>query len=215
MSSSALVTSAAKVVRTPVSFPRARRMSYLDDLFLTILPVCGVRDQQVSSACCSICVFVISGFEVRGQNSDYVGGVCQDLQSIAGRSALSCHPCKSKPQPSDCRLFTRDFGDEFRIIRSLYMHHTSFPSSISRQILDSVKSITMSATGTYRNTPKGKPQTGYSDSPSNIPIPRPKFEGSGPSEASTSQSASRAKQSKRDEVRSDPSYRNTERKIRN
>ena len=56
----------------------------------------------------------------------------------------------------------------------------------------------MSAAGTYRGTPKGRAQSGL-DSPSNIPIPRPKLETS-QSEASTSFSASRAKQSKRDEV---------------
>ena len=63
----------------------------------------------------------------------------------------------------------------------------------------------MSAAGTYRGTPKGKPQTGFSDSPSNIP--RPKLEGT-QSEAGSSFSASRAKQTKRDEVGVFPSICN-------
>ncbi|OQO08031.1 hypothetical protein B0A48_06824 [Cryoendolithus antarcticus] len=59
----------------------------------------------------------------------------------------------------------------------------------------------MSSTGTFRGTPKSRPapQQAFSDSPSNIPVPRPKLE-STVSEASTSYSASRAKQSKRDEA---------------
>lgn len=58
----------------------------------------------------------------------------------------------------------------------------------------------MSATGTYRGTPKGRAQSHLStESPSNIPIPRPKLENM-PSEAGSSYSASRSKQSKRDEV---------------
>ena len=59
----------------------------------------------------------------------------------------------------------------------------------------------MSSTGTFRGTPKGRPQSVYSESPSvaNSNIPRPKLE-SVQSEASTSHSAVRAKQSKRDEV---------------
>ena len=55
----------------------------------------------------------------------------------------------------------------------------------------------MSASGTYRNTPKGRPQGSFTDSPSGIP--KPKLE-SHPSETTSSLSASRAKQSKRDEV---------------
>ena len=60
---------------------------------------------------------------------------------------------------------------------------------------------TMSSTGTFRGTPKGRPQSVYSESPSvaNSNIPRPKLE-TVQSEASTSHSAVRAKQSKRDEV---------------
>ena len=59
----------------------------------------------------------------------------------------------------------------------------------------------MSSTGTFRGTPKGRPQSVYSESPSvaNSNIPRPKLE-TVQSEASTSHSAVRAKQSKRDEV---------------
>jgi hypothetical protein len=60
----------------------------------------------------------------------------------------------------------------------------------------------MSAAGTYRGTPKGRAGNSYNaaaDSPSNIPVPRPKLE-SAPSEAGSSYSASRSKQSKRDEV---------------
>ncbi|KAK5173160.1 uncharacterized protein LTR77_003282 [Saxophila tyrrhenica] len=60
----------------------------------------------------------------------------------------------------------------------------------------------MSATGTYRGTPKGRAQSNFAtDSPSNIPVPgpRPKLE-SMPSEAQSSYSASRTKQSKRDEA---------------
>lgn len=60
---------------------------------------------------------------------------------------------------------------------------------------------TMSSTGTFRGTPKGRPQSVFSEAPSSASnIPRPKLE-SQQSEASTSQSAIRAKQSKRDEVR--------------
>ncbi|KAK4889921.1 hypothetical protein LTR27_011344 [Elasticomyces elasticus] len=62
----------------------------------------------------------------------------------------------------------------------------------------------MSSTGTFRGTPKsGRAQPAFSDnmsSPSNIPVPRPKLE-SAPSDAGSAYSASRAKQSKRDEVR--------------
>ncbi|EMD00265.1 hypothetical protein BAUCODRAFT_30741 [Baudoinia panamericana UAMH 10762] len=58
----------------------------------------------------------------------------------------------------------------------------------------------MSSTGTFRGTPKtARSQAGYSDSPSNIPIPRPKLE-TQVSDANTSLSASRAKQTKRDEA---------------
>ncbi|KAK5125272.1 hypothetical protein LTR85_000948 [Meristemomyces frigidus] len=58
----------------------------------------------------------------------------------------------------------------------------------------------MSTTGTFRGTPKAqRAQTTFSDSPSNIPIPRPKLE-STVSDAGSSYSASRAKQSKRDEA---------------
>ncbi|KAK5146571.1 hypothetical protein LTR32_001865 [Rachicladosporium monterosium] len=58
----------------------------------------------------------------------------------------------------------------------------------------------MSSTGTFKGTPKsGRAQPAFSDSPSNIPVPRPKLE-SAPSEAGSSYSASRAKQSKRDEA---------------
>ena len=58
----------------------------------------------------------------------------------------------------------------------------------------------MSSTGTFRGTPKGRPQSVYSESPSVASgIPRPKLE-TVQSEASTSHSAVRAKQSKRDEV---------------
>ena len=59
------------------------------------------------------------------------------------------------------------------------------------------------AGGTFRGTPKGRPQasTNYSESsPSNIPIPRPKLD-SQPSETASTFSASRAKQTRRDEVR--------------
>ncbi|WPH00522.1 Hypothetical protein R9X50_00335100 [Acrodontium crateriforme] len=56
----------------------------------------------------------------------------------------------------------------------------------------------MSTTGTFRGTPKGRPPPPtFADSPSGIP--RPKLE-QAPSEASSSYSASRAKQSKRDEA---------------
>lgn len=61
-------------------------------------------------------------------------------------------------------------------------------------------SITMSSTGTFRGTPKSsrpQPTQAFSDSPSNIP--RPKLESS-LSDAGSAYSASRAKQSKRDEV---------------
>ncbi|KAK3619889.1 hypothetical protein LTR22_025816 [Elasticomyces elasticus] len=62
----------------------------------------------------------------------------------------------------------------------------------------------MSSTGTFRGTPKsGRAQPAFSDnmnSPSNIPVPRPKLE-TAPSDAGSAYSASRAKQSKRDEVR--------------
>lgn len=59
----------------------------------------------------------------------------------------------------------------------------------------------MSTTGTFRGTPKGRPQSVYSESPSVASnIPRPKLE-STQSEASHSQSAIRSKQAKRDEVR--------------
>ncbi|KAK5685924.1 hypothetical protein LTS10_002037 [Elasticomyces elasticus] len=61
----------------------------------------------------------------------------------------------------------------------------------------------MSSTGTFRGTPKsGRAQPAFSDnmsSPSNIPVPRPKLE-SAPSDAGSAYSASRAKQSKRDEA---------------
>ncbi|KAL1587151.1 hypothetical protein WHR41_04443 [Cladosporium halotolerans] len=58
----------------------------------------------------------------------------------------------------------------------------------------------MSSTGTFRGTPKGRPQSVYSESPSLASnIPRPKLE-SAQSEANTSHSAVRAKQSKRDEA---------------
>ncbi|KAK3616835.1 hypothetical protein LTR56_025680 [Elasticomyces elasticus] len=61
----------------------------------------------------------------------------------------------------------------------------------------------MSSTGTFRGTPKsGRVQPTFSDnisSPSNIPVPRPKLE-SAPSDAGSAYSASRAKQSKRDEA---------------
>ncbi|KAK5130818.1 hypothetical protein LTR08_001652 [Meristemomyces frigidus] len=58
----------------------------------------------------------------------------------------------------------------------------------------------MSTTGTYRGTPKtGRPQPAFSDSPSNIPLPRPKLE-STVSDAGSSFTSSRAKQSKRDEA---------------
>lgn len=61
-------------------------------------------------------------------------------------------------------------------------------------------SAIMSTTGTFRGTPKtGRGQPAFSDSPSNIPIPRPKLE-STVSDAGSSFSSSRAKQSKRDEV---------------
>lgn len=60
--------------------------------------------------------------------------------------------------------------------------------------------IEMSATGTYRSTPKNRGQNPFQDSPS--AIPRPKFEStpSHASDAMSTLSASRAKQSKRDEV---------------
>ncbi|KAK5700017.1 hypothetical protein LTR97_006151 [Elasticomyces elasticus] len=61
----------------------------------------------------------------------------------------------------------------------------------------------MSSTGTFRGTPKsGRAQPAFSDnmnSPSNIPVPRPKLE-TAPSDAGSAYSASRAKQSKRDEA---------------
>lgn len=59
----------------------------------------------------------------------------------------------------------------------------------------------MSAAGTYRGTPKNRAPNPFQDSPS--AIPRPKFEStpSHASEAMSSISATRAKQSKRDEVR--------------
>nr|POE64846.1 meiotically up-regulated gene 70 protein [Quercus suber] len=57
----------------------------------------------------------------------------------------------------------------------------------------------MSTTGTFRGTPK-RAQSAFSDSPSNIPQPRPKASESNNSESAASLSASRAKQSKRDEA---------------
>ncbi|KAF2150013.1 CBS-domain-containing protein [Myriangium duriaei CBS 260.36] len=58
----------------------------------------------------------------------------------------------------------------------------------------------MSATGGYRGTPKGRPQSNvFSDSPS--AIPRPKLEtAASSSDATSTMSASRQKQSKRDEA---------------
>jgi len=60
----------------------------------------------------------------------------------------------------------------------------------------------MSSTGTFRGTPKARPQSVYSESPSvaNSNIPRPKLETVQSEASTTSHSAVRAKQSKRDEV---------------
>ncbi|PNS16021.1 Meiotically up-regulated protein 70 protein [Sphaceloma murrayae] len=59
----------------------------------------------------------------------------------------------------------------------------------------------MSAAGTYRGTPKGRPQSAaFSDSPSAIPRPKLETTATSSSEAMSSLSASRQKQSKRDEA---------------
>lgn len=72
--------------------------------------------------------------------------------------------------------------------------HELSPSPESHRL-----ALDMSATGTLRGTPKGgRPHSIVSDSPSNIP--RPKLE-SVVSDTPSSYSASRAKTSKRDEVK--------------
>ncbi|KAF2096841.1 CBS and PB1 domain-containing protein [Rhizodiscina lignyota] len=61
----------------------------------------------------------------------------------------------------------------------------------------------MSATGTFRGTPKGRGQVPFTNSPSHIPIPRPAPESHvshNASEAGSTLSASRQKQTKRDEA---------------
>ncbi|TKX18949.1 CBS domain-containing protein 2 [Elsinoe australis] len=59
----------------------------------------------------------------------------------------------------------------------------------------------MSAAGTYRGTPKGRPQSAvFTDSPSAIPRPKLETAPTGSSDAMSSLSASRQKQSKRDEA---------------
>lgn len=64
----------------------------------------------------------------------------------------------------------------------------------------------MSSTGTFRGTPKSRGQPAFANSPSHIPIPRPAALETHQSTASdtglSTISASRQKQSKRDEVSS-------------
>lgn len=58
----------------------------------------------------------------------------------------------------------------------------------------------MSATGTYRGTPKARGQVPFTNSPSHIP--RPALETNASDAGTSTLSASRQKQTKRDEVRS-------------
>ena len=60
----------------------------------------------------------------------------------------------------------------------------------------------MSATGTYRGTPKARGQVPFANSPSNIP--RPTLDTNASDAGTSTLSASRQKQSKRDEVRNYP-----------
>ena len=78
---------------------------------------------------------------------------------------------------------------------------TSFPKASQDLPFTGRKLFIMSATGTYRGTPKGRGQVPFSNSPSNIP--RPALEShpsTAQSDAGSGISASRQKQSKRDEV---------------
>ncbi len=142
-----------------------------------------------------------SFLEVVAHQIDECGLISQDF------ARLTCRIGKFAPEgQSPVGLFTRyrKCCCSRRLpLTTTIVYFSDFPLSHLR-VFDLIKrcqwcnSFAMSAAGTFRGTPKGKPQTaGFSDSPSNIP--RPKLE-SAPSEASTSFSASRAKQSKRDEV---------------
>lgn len=87
----------------------------------------------------------------------------------------------------------------FALRGSSALYHSPKP----RQFHNPVQKTTMSHTGTLRGTPKNRNQVHYTNSPSNIP--RPALDShvshAAQSEAGTSTlSASRAKQSKRDEV---------------
>ena len=79
------------------------------------------------------------------------------------------------------------------IFTSLFYMITADSSGANYRDQTAQPTLNMSSAGTYRSTPKGK--SGYADSPSNIPRP-----GNAREESSSSLSASRAKQSKRDEV---------------
>ena len=111
------------------------------------------------------------------------------------RQAPGSHACKDRPLSFGVPQTRR--GKQRASERQYII--TAFPELTVRD--QHTPTATMSSTGTFRGTPKNRPQSVYSESPSvaNSNIPRPKLE-TVQSEASTSHSAVRAKQSKRDEV---------------
>lgn len=141
-------------------------------------------------------------FEVAGPRIDAVGLARQRRMFRVRTAARLSEPCpnaprvalltSTEPYPSSPCSVARD--------EQLLLHRPDTQLRTDRRRTHQ-PFLKMSSAGTFRGTPKAqRGQTTFSDSPSNIPIPRPKLE-STVSDAGSTYSASRAKQSKRDEVR--------------